>query len=97
VVFILQMTLAHLRKKKTVQNLIDNKPLLLMEGAQLLEENMKKAQVTESDIRGKLREANVLRLDQVKAVIFESTGDISVLHTDKDIEIEEFIITDVQK
>jgi len=27
-----------------------------------------------------LREANVVRLSQVKAVVFETTGDISVLH-----------------
>lgn len=31
---------------------------------------------------GKLREANVLDLSQVRAVILETTGDVSVLHGD---------------
>ena len=38
--------------------------------------------MTEDDIYGKLREANVLDFDQVQAVVLESTGDISVLHGD---------------
>lgn len=96
-VFGMQITLAHFRKKEAVQKLIDNKPLMLMEGETFLKENMKRALVTESDIRGKLREANVIHLSQVKAVIFESTGDISVLHSEDDRSIDDFIISDVQK
>ncbi|MDO6471263.1 YetF domain-containing protein [Maribacter sp. 1_MG-2023] len=44
----------------------------------------------------KLREANVLQLSQVKAVIFETTGDISVLHSDKPIDIDAVIVEDVK-
>ena len=51
-----------------------------MDGNEILEDNLRKARVTKSDLRSKLREANVTRLDQVKSVIFETTGDISVLH-----------------
>lgn len=48
----------------------------------MLHDNMRKARVTESDLWSKLREANVLNLNQVRAVVFEATGDISVLHGD---------------
>ncbi len=65
----------------STSEVIDNTPVLLMQGQTFLRENMAKTNITEADIRGKLREANVLGLDQVRAVVFETTGDISVLHT----------------
>lgn len=36
--------------------------------------------VAEDDLIAKLREANVLDFSQVRAVVLERTGDISVLH-----------------
>ena len=63
---------------------VDNEPVVLMAGPDLIEENMRRARVTEADVRAKLREANVLRLSEVRAVVMETTGDISVLHGDPD-------------
>lgn len=37
-----------------------------------------------NDVYAKLREANVLSLDQVRCVVLETTGDISVMHGDPD-------------
>ena len=54
-----------------------------MRGKEILWNNLKKSNVTEADLKAKLREANVIELEEVRAVIFESTGDISVLHTSK--------------
>lgn len=54
--------------------------------------------VTESDLRAKLREANVLELSQVQAVVFETTGDIAVLHSDKASQtVEAWLLEDVRK
>jgi uncharacterized membrane protein YcaP (DUF421 family) len=53
-----------------------------MRGTEILHDNMKSAKVTHNDLRAKLREANVTQLLQVKAVVLETTGDISVLHND---------------
>ncbi len=98
ILYTLQLIIAHLRQHKHIHKLIDNEPLLLMKGVKFFRDNMKKAKVTESDIRGKLREANVLKLNQVRAVIFESTGDISVLHTtDPEIEVEDYLLKDVDQ
>ncbi|WP_034918625.1 DUF421 domain-containing protein [Gillisia sp. CAL575] len=95
-VYILQIFVAILRRSSHVEKIIDNNPLMLMDGKQILHENLKKARVTESDLRSKLREANVLELSQVRAVIFEATGDISVLHTkDENVELEDWIIQGV--
>ncbi len=95
--YILQLIVARLREFKTVKKLVDNQPLLLMDGSKILHENLKKAQVSIGDLRSKLREANVIRLDQVKAVVFETTGDVSVLHSeDSDIQPEDFLLEDVE-
>lgn len=59
---------------------VDNDPLLLMRGDQVQWDAMRSAGITADDLRGKLREANVLSYDQVRAVVLESTGDVSVLH-----------------
>ncbi len=81
----LQYGLGVLRQKwPWVERLVDNEPLLLMAGEQMLRENMRKARVTEDDLWGKLREANVLDPQQVRAVVMETTGDITVLHGDPD-------------
>ncbi|MGO3181708.1 MAG: DUF421 domain-containing protein [Aequorivita sp.] len=97
-VYVLQIFVATLRRFKIVQKLVDNKPLLLMDGEKILHQNLKKAHVTEADLRSKLREANVLELSQVKAVVFEATGDIAVLHTkDKSVIVEDWLLKDVQQ
>jgi uncharacterized membrane protein YcaP (DUF421 family) len=97
-VYVLQISVAMMRRFKFVQKLIDNEPLLLMDGKEILHNNLKKARVTEADLRSKLREANVLELSQVRAVIFECTGDIAVLHTkDEDVEVEDWLLKGVDR
>lgn len=95
-VYLLQLSAAYLRRFEHFQKVIDNEPLLLMDGTTILHENLKKARVTEGDVRSKLREANVIQLSQIKAVIFETTGDMVVLHsTDPSIAIEPWLMNDV--
>ncbi len=97
VVFALQFMAAVLRRFSWFQSLVDNKPLLLMDGSNVLHHNMRKAKVTESDLFSKLREANVIRLNEVRAVVFETTGDISVLHsTDNEKKLEDLLLKGVQ-
>ncbi|MGC1514741.1 MAG: YetF domain-containing protein [Maribacter sp.] len=84
-----------LSKSNSAQKILTNTPILLMKDGQIFEENLKKALVSKADLMGKLREANVLQLSQVKAVIFETTGDVSVLHTTDNIEIDTIIMGDV--
>ena len=46
----------------------------------MLHDNLETTKVTASDVRAKLREANVTDWSQVRAVVLETTGDVSVLH-----------------
>jgi len=95
-IFGMQSLVAWLRRFKRFQDTVDNDPLLLMDHENILRDNLKKAHVTEGDLRAKLREANVLDLSQVRAVVFENTGDIAVLHTsDSNQELEDWLLKDV--
>ena len=67
---------------------MDNAPLLIMQDGEVLEENLNAAKMTRADLMAKLREANVLQLRDVRAVVFEQTGDVSVLHGDADVDGE---------
>lgn len=97
-VYVLQIGIAILRRSSHIEKLVDNKPMLLMQGSRVIHENLKRARVTESDLRSKLREANVLELSQVRAVVFEATGDISVLHSkDESVELEDWLMEGVSK
>lgn len=96
--FIIQISIASFRETSLVRNMVDNKPILLMKGTQMLEGNMRKAKVTRNDLLGKLREANVTQFNQIKAVVMETTGDISVLHHhEEDHQLEEKLLEDVRQ
>lgn len=92
-----QWALAWLRRKsKAISRLVDNEPLLLMARGKILDHNLARANVTRADLFGKLREANALNYDEVLAVVFETTGDISVLHnSDADSHLEPDFFTSV--
>lgn len=77
------------------QKVLTNTPIILMKDGKIFEENLNKALVSRADLMGKLREANVLQLSQVRAVIFETTGDVSVLHSTDSIQIDPTIMEDV--
>ncbi|MEH6660250.1 MAG: YetF domain-containing protein [Parasphingorhabdus sp.] len=88
--FGLQIVMAILRSHfPGLQFWADNRPRLIMIGGEIQHDQLKKAKMTESDLWGKLREANAFNFSQVLAVIAETTGDVSVLHsTDSNRDIQ---------
>ncbi|MAN58234.1 MAG: hypothetical protein CMC08_00180 [Flavobacteriaceae bacterium] len=96
-IYLFQLGIAFFRRWKFIRKIVDNEPLLLMDGSNILTENLKKARVTEGDLRSKLREANVLDLSEVRAVVFETTGDIVVLHsTEEKKQVANWLLKDVE-
>jgi uncharacterized membrane protein YcaP (DUF421 family) len=79
VLFIAQVVVSRLRRATNVEGAVDNTPLLLMFGAEVLDEHLARARLTRDDLRAKLRAANVLDPSDVRAVVLETTGDVSVL------------------
>lgn len=84
VLFGAQGLIAHLRKHRGMERIADNRSLLLMRGTRELTTNLNQAQMTRNDLYAKLRLAGVTHLDQVEAVVLETTGEVSVLKTDPD-------------
>jgi uncharacterized membrane protein YcaP (DUF421 family) len=73
--FLLQFLVAVLRRNfRKMQKVVDNEPILLMVGSRMITENMSKARVTEDDLWAKIREANVIDLAQLRAVVMETTA-----------------------
>jgi len=66
-------------RTERAERTVDNRPLVLMAGPQVMHDHLVAGRVTLDDLRGKLREAGVTRRDEVQLVILETTGDISVL------------------
>jgi len=82
--FVLQRVVARLRgASRAFETAVQNEPVVLMLDGEIIEEALAKTRVARGDVTAKLREANVLDLSEVRAVVLETTGDISVLHGDE--------------
>ena len=76
---------------------VDNTPLLLMEGDRIIDVNLRRARVTHEDLMSKLRAAGVTDLGQVRAVIFETTADVSVLTGKPGEEVDPSLLDGVNR
>ena len=95
--FLIPVGLAFLRRRGTgIDRIVENQPLLLMRDGELIEHNLGRGRVSIEDLRAKLREANVIQLSQVKAVVLETTGDVSVLHGSDDTDVEPWLLERVE-
>lgn len=90
-----QVVIALARRNRLTAGVIDNRPRLLMVHGEILPDALRAARVTEEDLRAKLREANVLQYHQVRAVVFETTGDVSVLSADDDTPLDPDLLSNV--
>ena len=81
--FVLQFIIAKLRQQsESFEQAIQNGPIFLMWEGKFIDNALETSRVARDDVIAKLREANVLDMGQVRAVVLETTGDISVLHGD---------------
>ncbi len=79
--FLVQYFTARVRKSSdSFESVMQNQPVLLMRDGEIIHEALHQTRVAKSDLIAKLREANVLEMSEVRAVVLETTGDISVLH-----------------
>lgn len=93
--FFVQWGTAKLRRSSdAIETAMQNAPIFLMRDGEFCEDALDETRVAKSDVIAKLREANALELAKVKAVILETTGDVSVLHGDN---LDERLIENVRK
>lgn len=92
--FLAQYLAARIRQASDrAESVMQNAPLILMRNGEWQADALKSARVARSDLVAKLREANVLDLNQVRAVVLETTGDVSVLHGD---QLDETLLENVR-
>jgi uncharacterized membrane protein YcaP (DUF421 family) len=83
-----QWLIAQLRRRSFGSKVVDNTPILLVRDGQFIEEALTRTRVTHSDVYAKLRQANVHRMNEVIAVVLETTGDVSVIHGEGPLDVE---------
>ena len=94
-VFLIQWLLAKARQRwDSVQAAVTNQPVLLMERGRFLDAAMEESRVSRSNLIEKLRTEGVADLADVRAVVLETTGDISVIRGG---EVDERLLEGVRR
>lgn len=79
-VFLVQYLLAKGRTWSHVfAEAIDNTPVLLMEDGHFLDEAMRTTRITKATLLEKIRMSGAQSIEDVRAIILETTGDITVM------------------
>lgn len=86
--FGLQYLVATLRRRDTFRGTVDNEPMLLMADGEIIDGNLQHARISREELWAQLRLSGVFHRDQVRAVIMETTGDMSVLTGDEPFDDE---------
>ena len=76
----IQALISWRRQQGHLDRVVDNEPLLLMRDGVFIDAAMATSRVSPGDVYAKLRGAGIQSMDDVRAVVLETTGDISVLH-----------------
>jgi uncharacterized membrane protein YcaP (DUF421 family) len=96
--FLVQAAISILRVVfQPLQAAVDNRPLLLMEDGRIYDENLREARMTREDLIARLRMANVRDPEEVRAVVFETTADVSVIHGPPERPIHPMLMENVRR
>jgi uncharacterized membrane protein YcaP (DUF421 family) len=74
-----QRALTMLRRRTVVKRVVDNAPTLLVHDGTVLHDRLRRSGMAEGDLREKVRAAGARRMDEVAAVVLETSGDVSVM------------------
>ena len=79
VVMGLELILSHLSLKSIrLRKMLCGKPVILIDNGKIVQENLRKTQVTLDELSGHLREKDVLDIQTVQYAILETNGNLSV-------------------
>lgn len=74
-----QRVLTELRMRTTVEHAVDNPPVLVVANGEVLEDHLNRSGMSRQDLWATLRAAGVSSVADATAVVFEPTGERSVL------------------
>ena len=84
IIIILQYLLAFLAKKsKTMEKAINSTPSLLYYNGEFMHDTMKREMITEEEIYSEIRQYRIERLEDVRAVVMELNGEMTVIKKSK--------------
>lgn len=87
-IFVLQWLLARaLQASDRAAKLVRNQPLLLMRDGRFIDEALRESGVTRQNLLEKVRGSSATRLEDVSAIVLETTGDVHVITGTIDPEI----------
>ncbi len=84
--FGLQYLIATLRRRGALLGLVDNQPILLMVGEEVLADNLRHVRMSRDELMSQLRKAGISRTSEVAAVVMETAGSVSVLRGGQPID-----------
>lgn len=70
--------------------LTENQPILLVADGRVLEDNLRRAHASRVEVHEKIRLAGAASLEEVRAVIIERTGAMSVISSSEELDPELF-------
>jgi len=77
---LLQLSLAYLAlKSRPAATLLEGKPVVLIEGGEVLSKNLRRARMTEAELRERLRERGYLDPADVEIAVLETDGMLSAI------------------
>ncbi len=84
--YLLQYVVARLRQRGLLGGLVDNEPLALVLDGEVLSLNLAAAGISQGELWAQLRLSGVRSRAQVRAVVLETTGDLSVVTGDDPVD-----------
>lgn len=83
---ILQGLAGQVRARKWGARAVTTRPVLLMTGSEVCVDNLRRCHVQPVELQAKLRLAGIRHFDEVAAVVFETSGAVSVLRKGRAID-----------
>lgn len=84
--FGMQALAGQVKRWRVAERVLQNPPVLLVQGSTVIHENLHKVHLVEADLWPVLRLAGIRNLEEVACVVLETTGDISVLKRGADVD-----------
>ena len=89
-VFLMQWLFARARmSSEHLADIIHNQPVLLMRNGQFLQDAMHQSRVSRENLLEKIRGSSAKQIEEVSAVVLETTGDIHVITGEVDPQLME--------
>lgn len=86
--FAMQYALASLRRRDLLLGLVDNRPMLLMAGPKVLDAHLRHVRLSRAELWSQLRKSGIHSRDEVQVVVFETSGDLSVVRAGEPLDHE---------